>query len=78
MDNNNTNEGDNGGKRKMVSIPNDMVVELAILNDLNIEDDEMMYNLRQFVATFAKKVKDQTKDLRETRLKMEATVKKTE
>ena len=37
-----------------------------------------MYHIRQFVATFAKKIKEQNKELKEARIKVEGAAKKTE
>ena len=48
------------GRRRPVSIPNDMTTELATLNDQDLSDDEMMFHVRQFVATFAKRIKETT------------------
>lgn len=70
-------QAESGGQR-VISVPPDMVGELAVLNDLSQSDSEMMFHIRQFVATFAKKIKDAAKDSKETRIKVEAVHRKTE
>lgn len=66
------------GKRKAVEVPKDMVVELGPLNDEALSDEELMFHIRQYIATLSKKVKDQSKDVKESRIKIESAIKKTE
>ena len=64
--------------RNLISVPNDMAAELAVLNDLSQSDTQMMFHVRQFVATFAKKLKDLGKDAKEAKLKADAASRKAE
>ena len=66
------------GKRKAVQVPRDMEVELGPLNDMALTDEEMLFHIRQFIASLAKKVKEQNKEAKETRIKCEGAVKKAE
>lgn len=69
---------DGSGKRRLVSIPHDMTTELEILNDQEISEEDMVYHIRQFVATFAKRIKESTQNTKETRIKLETSFKKVE
>ena len=65
-------------KRKQIEVPSEMVTELAVLNDLDISDEEMLFHMRQFIATFAKRIQETSQDTKETRIKLETAFKKTE
>ena len=77
--------GEPGRERQKISIPNDMVKELEILNDMEISDTKMMDAVRQLVAQHAKQMKqfqnftvENMKQSKDVKIKLEANVRKLE